>query len=321
MRRRIWTILLPVIVVCGILGLGAWQSGIDGGISAARIFGVLTPGDCIQAYSVNSISDAGSACGSGGGGDTITSPNSTLTVGGTSAATTLDLALGHSNTWTGNTTISTAATNSNSPLLLTGAPNTGGTGTTNFPNLYLSQGATAVTTFSTGGVEMGVNAPSGYTGDFFEFYINNAQKSKMSSSGALYVPQIYSFATGSVEINLPSTGVVISHNIAGDVPLQVGNLVTTPTVDLFEVGFGTSFTKKAWFDATANLNAPSVIPSVIYSAAGTALPSCASGIKGEQAVVSDATSPTYMAAYTSGGGITAAVICSYNGTTYSWLTH
>ena len=39
------------------------------------------------------------------------------------------------------------------------------------------------------------------------------------------------------------------------------------------------------------------------------------------AVVSDATSPTYMGAYASGGGITGAVICSYNGTTYSWLTH
>jgi hypothetical protein len=32
-------------------------------------------------------------------GDTITSPNSTLTVGGTSSATTLDLNLSHSNTW------------------------------------------------------------------------------------------------------------------------------------------------------------------------------------------------------------------------------
>jgi hypothetical protein len=58
-----------------------------------------------------------------------------------------------------------------------------------------------------------------------------------------------------------------------------------------------------------------------YSAAGTPLPTCASGIKGQNAVVSDATSPTYMGAYTSGGAITAAVICSYNGTTYFWLTH
>jgi hypothetical protein len=62
-------------------------------------------------------------------------------------------------------------------------------------------------------------------------------------------------------------------------------------------------------------------PSTIFSAAGTALPTCAAGIKGMQAVVSDATVPLYMTAYTSGGGITTAVICSYNGTTYSWLTH
>lgn len=69
------------------------------------------------------------------------------------------------------------------------------------------------------------------------------------------------------------------------------------------------------------VTAPSVIPGVLYSAAGTALPTCAAGIQGETAVVKDATSPTYMGAYTSGGAITAAVICSYNGTTYSWLTH
>ena len=70
-----------------------------------------------------------------------------------------------------------------------------------------------------------------------------------------------------------------------------------------------------------SVNAPSVTPSIIYSAAGTPLPACASGIKGQQAVVSDATSPTYMTAYKSGGAITAAVVCSYNGSSYSWLTH
>lgn len=36
----------------------------------------------------------------GGSGDTITSPNSTLTVGGTATATTLDLNLAHTNIWT-----------------------------------------------------------------------------------------------------------------------------------------------------------------------------------------------------------------------------
>lgn len=40
------------------------------------------------------------AFSAGGGGDTITSPNSTLTVGGTATATTLDLNLATANTWT-----------------------------------------------------------------------------------------------------------------------------------------------------------------------------------------------------------------------------
>jgi hypothetical protein len=63
------------------------------------------------------------------------------------------------------------------------------------------------------------------------------------------------------------------------------------------------------------------VPGIVYSAAGSSLPACGSGSKGEQAVVSDAASPAYMAPYKSGGEITAAVICSYNGKSYSWLTH
>jgi hypothetical protein len=64
-----------------------------------------------------------------------------------------------------------------------------------------------------------------------------------------------------------------------------------------------------------------VLPSVLYSAAGTPLPSCAASLNGATAIVSDAGSPSYMGAYSSGGTVTAAVICSYSGSTYSWLTH
>ncbi len=42
---------------------------------------------------------------SGGGGDTITSPNSTLTVGGTTTNTTIDINLANPNTWTGAQTL------------------------------------------------------------------------------------------------------------------------------------------------------------------------------------------------------------------------
>jgi hypothetical protein len=85
-------------------------------------------------------------------------------------------------------------------------------------------------------------------------------------------------------------------------------------------GNGSHTTTIGGTDQTGLYFAGVMVPEVLYSAAGTPLPSCASGIKGAQAVVSDASNPTYMGAYASGGTITAAVICSYNGTTYTWLT-
>lgn len=81
-------------------------------------------------------------------------------------------------------------------------------------------------------------------------------------------------------------------------------------------------------DGKGMIRTAGIIPGILYSAAGTALPgttggnnACASNLLGMTAVVSDATTPTYMGAYVSGGTITAAVICSYDGTSYSWLTH
>lgn len=51
---------------------------------------------------------SGSTCPSGGGGDTITSPNSTMTIGGTSTNTTIDVNLGNANTWTNQTFVAPA---------------------------------------------------------------------------------------------------------------------------------------------------------------------------------------------------------------------
>ena len=59
-----------------------------------------------------------------------------------------------------------------------------------------------------------------------------------------------------------------------------------------------------------------VATNVLYSAAGTALPTCNTAAKGVRAVVIDATTPTYLGAYASGGAVIAPVFC--NGT--SWVT-
>jgi hypothetical protein len=85
---------------------------------------------------------------------------------------------------------------------------------------------------------------------------------------------------------------------------QYGDFITAASI------LATGYVSAAYYNA-----------ATLYSASGTALPTCNSILQGTTGVVQDATSPTYMGAYASGGHVTAAVICSYNGSTYSWLTH
>jgi len=61
---------------------------------------------------------------------------------------------------------------------------------------------------------------------------------------------------------------------------------------------------------------PILAPTTIYSAAGTALPAASSALKGARAVVSDATLPTFLGAYVSGGAVVCPVFC--NGS--AWVT-
>lgn len=62
-----------------------------------------------------------------------------------------------------------------------------------------------------------------------------------------------------------------------------------------------------------------LIPGTIYSAAGTALPTCNGATNGDRGTVSDATAPL-LTTYVSGGGLTAPVVCAYNGSSYAWVT-
>jgi hypothetical protein len=68
--------------------------------------------------------------------------------------------------------------------------------------------------------------------------------------------------------------------------------------------------------STEPVAAPYVLPTVIYSAAGTPLPAATNALKGARAVVSDATSPTFLGAYVSGGAVIAPVLCTGSG----WVT-
>ena len=71
----------------------------------------------------------------------------------------------------GAVTASAAGAASTPGLSVTGAPYTGGNGTSNFPQLYINDGA-GPTTFSTAGTIFGVNAPSGFTGNLLDLHVN-----------------------------------------------------------------------------------------------------------------------------------------------------
>lgn len=105
----------------------------------------------------------------------------------------------------------------------------------------------------------------------------------------------------------------------------------TPTVKNDITGYQTGSTKFLTADYTypgistisepmvidGPLSVPLITSTVLYSAAGTALPACAAANKGQTTTVSDATSPTYLANYTSGGTVASPVMC--NGT--NWVTY
>jgi len=60
---------------------------------------------------------------------------------------------------------------STSPFYMTGSVFTGGSGTTTFPYMYYNAGS-GVSTFSTAGTVLGMNAVSGFTGNFADYHLN-----------------------------------------------------------------------------------------------------------------------------------------------------
>ena len=224
------------------------------------------------------------------------------------------------NTFSGVQTLSAAGAASTPVLAVTGALFTGGTGTTTLPEVLLQPtGTTAAITWATTGTMLGVNLPSGFAGNVFDLHANGGASLVSLTSSGVWAVQGYTIGvTVSVTSNLirmaGTTGVFSWSTGAGFSGAQDVGL-SRAAAGILAVGNGTQG------NATGVLKAAGVLPGILYSAAGTPLPTAAVGITGQQAVVSDATLPTYMGAYVSGGTITAAVICSFNGTIYAWLTH
>lgn len=116
----------------------------------------------------------------GSGAASVSNADGTLTISPTTGAVVASLNLGHSNIWTANGALSAPA------ALWNGTPiATGGTGTTTWPLVLIQPSGTTTTTWSTTGTMFGVNAPSGFTGNLFDFQTNGVSFMKASASGAL----------------------------------------------------------------------------------------------------------------------------------------
>ena len=90
-------------------------------------------------------------------------------------------------TSTANNTISNSPAVSQYALKMSGTVYTGGTGTTTFPLAGFIQGATAVTSWSTSGTELGFNGPSGFAGNYIDAHTNggSSQFTVNASGGVL----------------------------------------------------------------------------------------------------------------------------------------
>lgn len=134
---------------------------------------------------------------------------------------------------------------------LSGAPITGGSGTTTFPYFYINQGA-APTTFSTGGTLIGLNAPSAFAGLFVDFHLNGGvslfkvdQFGSITNGGNVNSGLNVVIATGS-SLQFAGRGIFYS-SVAGDLQLGAADAAApvAQTLSAQSVVAGTSNTAGA----------------------------------------------------------------------------
>lgn len=132
-------------------------------------------------------------------------------------------------------------------IAFTGTLLSGGTGTTNFPHLLIQPtGTTAVTTWSTSGTHLGINAASGFAGNFLDFNIAGSNVMTISSAGQFLI-------TG----NIRSSGGSLQAATAGQINWASATRMICPSDGLLQLtnSATTGFTRLQFGGTTSSFPA------------------------------------------------------------------
>jgi hypothetical protein len=250
--------------------------------------GACTNGSALQAvvstgalYSCQSSTWA-AISGGGGGGDTITSPNGTLSIGGSSTNTTLDFNLANANTWTGIQTVAN------------------GNGTATFGGPYLGsfvvstgigakfQGVNSWQAFKDGtptfAYGMGYVVPGGSAGNnpILSIYNgttwNAALTFTSSSLAAAFAGAVTAPSFNGVTLTVPASGSTLT--IANGKTLTASNSITLAGTDATTMTFPNSSDTVVTLGATQTLTNKTINASQLVANSVTATQLAAQYSKG-----------------------------------------
>jgi len=141
----------------------------------------------------------------------------------------------------GAVTFSAAGAASLPAQILTGAILTGGTGTTNFPHVFIQpSGATAATTWSTAGTLYGGNAATGFAGRLIDLRLAGAERFSVSSGGNVMLEGQLNVTSGTILLGAVSS--ITRNTGTGLLTLNTNasGILLTPNNSLVYIGGTTS---------------------------------------------------------------------------------
>jgi hypothetical protein len=188
--------------------------------------------------------------------------------------------IGTNNQFAGPFTVPFAGAASQAGLTVSGAPYTGGTGTTNFPQLYVNtSGSTGPSTFSTSGTMFGINAPSGFSGNLVDTFVNGSGKFTVQAAGGaiaqrLSVDKGTTLVAGSFTLSA-SWGTIASTSITVSTSKDQANVstITAGSTPAANPTYTLTFTDGTWVNTpvcvaaqTGGNGATSAINPLVVSA-------------------------------------------------------